>query len=126
MSTMTKEMFDFNVRILQYVAKEYFELENKHKTTLNAVDRTALKEVMVVANAKLQGIMKTTESATTGGMPALQKMVDEIKVSVDRESAKYAMILCDRCVGRGRLSQYNHVENGVCFKCHGEGKVLKK
>lgn len=126
MSTMTKEMFDFNIRILQYLAKEYFELENKHKTTLNADDRTALKEVMVVANAKLQGIMKTTESATTGGMPALQKMVDEIKVSVDREYANHVLISCDRCAGRGRLLQYNHVDNGICFKCHGEGKVLKK
>jgi len=31
---------------------------------------------------------------------------------------------CDRCGGSGYLHQYNHVENGICFKCRGEGVVL--
>lgn len=32
--------------------------------------------------------------------------------------------ICDRCGGSGYLPQYNHVENGICFKCSGEGVVL--
>lgn len=26
---------------------------------------------------------------------------------------------CDRCNGTGYLSEFNHVHNGVCFKCNG-------
>lgn len=32
---------------------------------------------------------------------------------------------CERCGGSGYLPQYNHVENGICFKCWGEGVVLE-
>ena len=31
---------------------------------------------------------------------------------------------CEKCGGSGYLSQYRHVENGVCFKCGGEGISL--
>lgn len=31
---------------------------------------------------------------------------------------------CDRCSGSGYLPQYNHVQNGVCFKCGGEGVLI--
>ncbi len=34
------------------------------------------------------------------------------------------LIPCSRCDGSGYLPQYNHVENGICFKCGGEGVVL--
>lgn len=30
---------------------------------------------------------------------------------------------CPRCLGVGRLSAYEHVENGVCFSCRGAGYV---
>jgi len=33
--------------------------------------------------------------------------------------------VCDRCGGSGYLSQYIHVENGICFKCGGEGVIIK-
>ena len=33
---------------------------------------------------------------------------------------------CDRCSGSGYLPQYNHVQNGVCFKCGGEGVLVRK
>ncbi|MGY3214030.1 hypothetical protein [Mucilaginibacter sp. HD30] len=33
---------------------------------------------------------------------------------------------CDRCGGSGNLSQYIHVEGGVCFKCGGEGYDVTK
>lgn len=36
----------------------------------------------------------------------------------------HALIPCDRCGGSGYLPQYSHVENGICFKCGGEGVVL--
>jgi len=31
---------------------------------------------------------------------------------------------CEKCGGSGYLPQYRHVENGVCFKCGGEGICL--
>lgn len=34
-------------------------------------------------------------------------------------------ITCDRCNGSGYLPQYAHVEEGVCFKCWGEGVMLE-
>ena len=33
---------------------------------------------------------------------------------------------CYRCSGSGYLPQYNHVQNGVCFKCGGEGVLVRK
>ena len=35
------------------------------------------------------------------------------------------LIPCDRCGGSGYLPQYNHVEHGICFKCNGEGAVIR-
>lgn len=31
---------------------------------------------------------------------------------------------CDRCSGSGYLPLYNHIQNGVCFKCGGEGVLI--
>lgn len=31
---------------------------------------------------------------------------------------------CGRCNGTGYLPQYDHIENGVCFKCGGEGCII--
>lgn len=28
---------------------------------------------------------------------------------------------CDKCDGLGFLTQYAHIENGLCFKCNGSG-----
>lgn len=33
---------------------------------------------------------------------------------------------CTKCSGTGRLPQFAHVENGLCFECMGIGKWLKK
>lgn len=33
---------------------------------------------------------------------------------------------CDRCGGSGFLPQYSHVQNGICFKCHGTKKIFMK
>jgi DnaJ-class molecular chaperone len=35
------------------------------------------------------------------------------------------MIKCNRCDGTGRLPHFGHVNNGVCLKCRGAGKVVK-
>lgn len=32
---------------------------------------------------------------------------------------KNTNIPCDRCEGRGHISRFRHVENGICFKCRG-------
>ena len=34
--------------------------------------------------------------------------------------------ICDRCQGSGYLPQFNHVMDGVCFKCWGEGVDIDK
>lgn len=31
--------------------------------------------------------------------------------------------ICNRCGGSGYIPEYKHVENGICFKCWGEGVV---
>ena len=31
---------------------------------------------------------------------------------------------CDRCGGSGYLPQYSYVQNGICFKCGGEGVIV--
>lgn len=31
---------------------------------------------------------------------------------------------CNRCGGRGYIPEYNHVQNGICFKCGGEGVCI--
>ena len=33
--------------------------------------------------------------------------------------------ICDKCAGRGYLPQYCHIEHGICFKCGGEGVLIK-
>ena len=30
---------------------------------------------------------------------------------------------CPRCNGQGRLPQFNHVQNGICFRCRGAKTV---
>lgn len=41
---------------------------------------------------------------------------------IDRKRLLYCnAIKCSRCNGSGYLPQYEHVENGICFKCWGEG-----
>jgi len=32
---------------------------------------------------------------------------------------------CPRCSGSGTLSQYVHVDNGVGYRCHGVGYIIK-
>ena len=32
--------------------------------------------------------------------------------------------ICDRCGGSGYFPQYKHVDDGICFKCYGEGVVV--
>jgi DnaJ-class molecular chaperone len=31
---------------------------------------------------------------------------------------------CNRCEGTGRLAHFGHVNNGVCIKCAGKGRVM--
>lgn len=57
-------------------------------------------------------------------------------IKIDRNGSKHyrGMVECDRCQGRGLFATgtcngelvISHVDNGVCWKCHGVGKVLKK
>ena len=43
------------------------------------------------------------------------------KVKVyDEFSQELSFTCCDRCNGAGWISEYSHVQNGICFKCYGE------
>lgn len=42
----------------------------------------------------------------------------------NRDIIEYAKV-CDRCHGSGYLPEYYHVQQGICFKCGGEGVVIK-
>lgn len=33
------------------------------------------------------------------------------------------MYECPRCLGNGKLPQFKHIENGLCFLCEGTGEV---
>lgn len=57
-------------------------------------------------------------------------------IKIDRNGSKHyeGMVTCDRCNGRGwfAIGSHNgelvpsHVDQGVCYKCHGVGKVHSK
>ena len=61
------------------------------------------------------------------------KIYAKTLVKVDRNGSKHydGIIDCDRCGGRGwyAIGVHNgqlvpsHVDNAVCYKCHGAGKV---
>ena len=43
---------------------------------------------------------------------------------IDRNDTLYfSTTICTRCDGRGYISYYDHVSGGMCFKCHGTGKL---
>lgn len=45
---------------------------------------------------------------------------------VDMRKINDELETCDRCNGIGFLPQYNHVQNRICFKCHGTRKIFMK
>lgn len=49
-------------------------------------------------------------------------------VRTDKNGTKIynGSVKCPRCGGKGYLSYYGHVENGVCFKCEGNGSFPKE
>lgn len=52
---------------------------------------------------------------------------DEVPIyDVNMRKINDELETCDRCGGTGFLPQYNHVQNGICFKCHGTRKIFMK
>jgi hypothetical protein len=45
----------------------------------------------------------------------LGKDISEVKVQFNQ---------CDKCNGQGYIPKYNHISNGICFKCYGK-KIAK-
>ncbi len=41
----------------------------------------------------------------------------------DISEAKVQFHQCDRCNGQGYIPKYNHISNGICFKCYGRNSV---
>lgn len=53
---------------------------------------------------------------------AFDKIVQADLVDPAKEKPK-KLRTCDRCYGAGKFEHVAHVANGVCFKCHGTGKL---
>ena len=47
------------------------------------------------------------------------------KPIMKKPTLKHVQSICPRCNGTGRLPQYNHIQNGVCFKCGGTQVITK-
>lgn len=41
----------------------------------------------------------------------------------DLQEVKMNYNQCDRCNGQGYIPKYNHISNGICFKCFGQKRV---
>ena len=41
----------------------------------------------------------------------------------DISAVKVQFNQCDRCNGQGHIPKYNHISNGICFKCFGRNSV---
>lgn len=46
-------------------------------------------------------------------------MNEAIQRDANKTSEQTEKVTCSRCNGTGYLSQYAHVEGGICFKCRG-------
>lgn len=46
---------------------------------------------------------------------------DEIKAYrlINNKCVSVKLTPCVRCFGKGRIAQYEHIENGICFRCEG-------
>ena len=53
------------------------------------------------------------------------KVKPQIKPIMNKLTVKHVQSICPRCNGTGRLPQYNHIQNGVCFKCGGTQVITK-
>jgi len=50
---------------------------------------------------------------------------NEIKVFDTNGHLLYIPQICDRCSGSGFLPEFHYYQNGICFKCWGNGILLK-
>jgi RNase P subunit RPR2 len=55
-----------------------------------------------------------------------KKIHDTTKIQIYTNSGlvNTTPVTCNRCGGSGYLPQYSHIENGICFKCWGAGKIF--
>jgi hypothetical protein len=49
----------------------------------------------------------------------------EIKFGYEISKPKPVRVTCDRCNGSGYIPRYNHIENGICFKCRGNKEFIR-
>ncbi len=63
------------------------------------------------------------ESLLTVCRDCHQKIHDECKIPIWDENMANKMKFgeCERCLGKGYISQYHYFQNGRCFKCGGSG-----
>ncbi len=81
---------------------------------------------------------KTLSEAVEEQRAARELKIKQVKIESSAAEAKYAHLLnpapsvgyysvtykegCDRCDGTGYIRMYNHIENGICFKCRGRSR----
>lgn len=53
------------------------------------------------------------------------KVKQQVIPIMKKPTVKHVQSTCPRCNGTGRLPQYNHIQNGVCFKCGGTQVITK-
>jgi hypothetical protein len=47
--------------------------------------------------------------------------------NIEPETSEHVAVpSCDRCNDQGVIPKYNHISNGVCFKCYGRVKKQKE
>lgn len=50
---------------------------------------------------------------------------NEIKVFDEKGQFLYIPQICDKCFGTGYLPEFHYYQSGICFKCGGNGVILK-
>lgn len=65
-------------------------------------------------------VIATYENTDRTSWPELARLIGKLM-----ESRLTGFDCCDRCSGTGRIPQFAHIDDGLCFKCMGVGRWFK-
>ena len=102
--------------------KEYLKLSDEEKKKVEAVPRK-----IKVDYSNLDNIKKDQEEDLNKKYVLPDDEKNEEKKDENNEDNKDVSRLlqwCDRCNGTGFLPQYQHIQNGICFKCRGTKRIF--